>query len=395
MTISDSDVLDQVEAHLRQPNQAWLLGAGISKDAGLPLMNPLTARVRTMAAGKNHAELLQALSKEMDNSANIEHILSQLGDYTAIAGRAEHTNVIIDGKVYTHTDLENAHAAITADIAETIRWGYVEPQPANGDQLATPEQIGSTDHRLATVDLHKNFVCTLFDKLQAGLHERRRPVHFFTTNYDTLLEDALALARYRYWDGFSGGAIAFLEHRFGVPTPSDGYRAKVIKLHGSIDWAAGERGEVFRVRETDSYPPRTGRVLIYPQSTKYAATQKDPFAAQFSEFRRTLTGDSELVLAVCGYSFGDEHINEELELALSTPNNKTTILVFCREGNSLPSELQKWRVAPWGKRIYILTQHGVYCGAEGPLCKRQDDEHDWWSFKGLIRFLGDGGPGEP
>ncbi|MET4567767.1 SIR2 family protein [Rhodanobacter soli] len=288
MPISDSDVLDQVEAHLRQPNQAWLLGAGISRDSGVPLMYPLTTRVRTMAVGKNHEVLLQALSAELDSRAHIEQILSQLGDYTAIAGRSGAGTVTIGGETYSQVALENAHAAITEDIAETIRWGYIEAQPANDDHQATDERIGTVGERLTTVDLHQKFVSTLFEKLQAGLHERRRPINFFTTNYDTLLEDAFALGRYRYWDGFSGGAIAFLEHRFGDSTPSDGYRAKVIKLHGSIDWTAGDGGEVFRVRETDVYPTRTGPVLIYPQSTKYVATQKDPFAAQFSELRRTL-----------------------------------------------------------------------------------------------------------
>lgn len=394
MPISDSDVLDQVEAHLRQPNQAWLLGAGISRDSGVPLMYPLTTRVRTMAVGKNHEVLLQALSAELDSRAHIEQILSQLGDYTAIAGRSGAGTVTIGGETYSQVALENAHAAITEDIAETIRWGYIEAQPANDDHQATDERIGTVGERLTTVDLHQKFVSTLFEKLQAGLHERRRPINFFTTNYDTLLEDALALGRYRYWDGFSGGAIAFLEHRFGDSTPSDGYRAKVIKLHGSIDWTAGDGGEVFRVRETDVYPTRTGPVLIYPQSTKYVATQKDPFAAQFSELRRTLMGESGSVLAVCGYSFSDDHINDELRLALSAPNSRTTMLAFCREGEGLPVELQKWRMEFWGKRIYILTQHGVYCGSEGPLCPPENGERDWWSFKGLISFLEDGGLGE-
>src|SRR3546814_14235924 len=90
-----------------------------------------------------------------------------------------------------------------------------------------------------------------------------------------------------------------------------------MKLHGSIDWILGDEGDVWRVRDTDIYPRRNGSVLIYPQSTKYVATQRDPFAAQFSMLRGLLGSSSELVLAVCGYSFGDEHINEELERALS------------------------------------------------------------------------------
>src|SRR3546814_7767859 len=102
----------------------------------------------------------------------------------------------------------------------------------------------------------------------------RRPIHFFTTNYDTLLEDALALGCYRYWDGFTGGAVAFREQQFGRAAPSDGLRAKVMKLHGSIDWILGDEGDVWRVRDTDIYPRRNGSVLIYPHSTKYVALKE-------------------------------------------------------------------------------------------------------------------------
>ena len=218
-------------------------------------------------------------------------------------------------------------------------------------------------------------------------------MHFFTTNYDTLLEDAIALGRYPCWDGFSGGAVAFREHRFGRAVPSDGLRAKVIKLHGSIDWVMGEDGDVWRVRSTDKYPSRKGRVYIHPQSTKYVATQKDPFAAQFSMLRELIGSSSELVLVVCGYSFGDEHINEELERALSLPGNKTTFIAFCKESDGLPQDIERWRNSPWGERVYALSQRGLYCGAQGPFLQKENGEHDWWSFRGVTRFLEDGGIG--
>src|SRR3546814_12232973 len=104
-----------------------------------------------------------------------------------------------------------------------------------------------------------------------------------------------------------------------------------MKGQGEIELKLGEEGDVWKVRDTDIYPRLNGSVLIYPQSTKYVATQRDPFAAQFSMLRGLLGSSSELVLAVCGYSFGDEHINEELERALSLPWNKATLIAFCKE----------------------------------------------------------------
>lgn len=388
MSASTDDLLKQVDQHLSHANQAWLLGAGVSCNSGLPLMAPLTKQVFKLAKGQAHEQILKDLQSELHDSAHIEHMLSQLGDYTAIAIRVASRSVTIEGNTYVEKDLVAAHKAITNDIAKTIRWGYVEAT----DNVE--EKVGGSENLIVSVEHHSKFVHALFEKRQAGLREPRKPVHFFTTNYDTLLEDALALGCYRYWDGFTGGAVAFREQKFGRAAPNDGLRAKVMKLHGSIDWILGDEGDVWRVRDTDLYPKRNGSVLIYPQSTKYVSTQRDPFAAQFSMLRELLGSRSELVFAVCGYSFGDEHINEELELALSLPVSKATLIAFCKESaQGLPKDLERWRQSRWGERVYVLTQRGLYWGSQGPLHQMDEGEHDWWTFQGTTRFLEDGGIG--
>ncbi|MCY1366527.1 SIR2-like domain protein [compost metagenome] len=246
----------------------------------------------------------------------------------------------IAGSTYESAQLQGAHEAILDAIAKTIRWGYV---------AGTPEEIGSPGCSLVRIDDHSAFTRALFNTSQAGLQDRRRPVRIFTTNYDTLIEDALALANVPYWDGFSGGAVAFRSHRFGEEEPKSGVRACVVKLHGSIDWHLGDDSRVWRVRELDTYPNRNGLILIHPQATKYAATQRDPFAAQFDLFRRALSSHEDNVLAVCGYSFGDDHINEEIELCMSRMDSRTTLVAFVQEREAMPECLVRWRTAPWGQ----------------------------------------------
>jgi len=125
--------------------------------------------------------------------------------------------------------------------------------------------------------------------------------------------------------------------------------------------------------------------LIYPQSTKYVATQRDPFAAQFDLFRRSLLSRDENVLAICGYSFGDEHINQEIELALQHPENKATILAFA---NSVNSVLETWQKADWSKRLYIIAEDGLYVGQKGPLIPPEEGERrDWWKIAGVAKLL--------
>lgn len=385
MSSDSSDWLEQLDRHLASPCLNWLLGAGVSYGAKIPLMYPLTDRVKALLAGSPHEPLISAVVTELPEDSHIEHILSQMGDYTALANRSRTNNASISGTTYDCEQLQSAHEAILEAIATTIRWGYV----AGAADAA--EEIGSPTNSLVRIDDHSAFARALFNTSQAGLQDRRRPVRIFTTNYDTLIEDSLALTNVTYWDGFSGGAVAFRSHRFGEEEPKNGIRACVIKLHGSIDWHLGDDFRVWRVRDLDTYPNRNGLILIHPQATKYAATQRDPFAAQFDLFRRALSGREDNVLAVCGYSFGDDHINEEIELCMGRVDSRTTLVACVQEREAMPECLARWREGSWGARVFVLTEKGVYAGKIGPLHEPgAGEQRSWWTFSGVTKILRDG-----
>ncbi|MBK1781587.1 SIR2 family protein [Advenella sp. WQ 585] len=385
MDTGDDGYLQQLDEFLSRPDQIWLLGAGVSYSAGIPLMHPLTERIMQLVAKSIHKPLLDKLLDELPENTHIEHLLSHLGDYATLASRSRSQQVTISGSIYSIKNLEDAHFEVLKYISETVRWGY---RAADDKKDA---DIGSFKNPIVSADYHLGFLNALLGKRQAGLDSRRPPIRFFTTNYDTLLEDALALGCFPYWDGFVGGAVAFRNYRYGDKEPTTGFRGHVIKLHGSIDWYLGDDGKVWRVRDQDLYPDRAGRVLIYPQATKYIATQRDPFAAQFDLFRRALSNGNDNIFALCGYSFGDDHINQEIEFALSMPGSKTTVLAFCFESDGLPSVLESWRQSSWGKRVYVMTQNGLYVGPIGPMHSRNDGTLlDWWTFEGVTNVLKNG-----
>jgi len=385
MDPTNFDSIKQLDELLATSNQSWLFGAGISFNAGIPLMWPLTERVFSLAESEgepNDKTVLEFLRDELPDDCHIEHILSQLGDYRTIAERSKNSEATFGEVILELPELDALHQRILSWIAETVRWGY---KAAVGDM---PETVGSRDNPIVTVTEHKAFVSALFNRTHAGIAERRRAVRLFTTNYDTLLEDGLALEGFPYWDGFSGGSVAFRSHRYGDEEPQSLNRAHVVKLHGSIDWHLGDDDQVWRVRDGDGYPETTSRVLIYPQSTKYLASQRDPFSAQFDLFRRCLSSREENVLATCGYSFGDEHINQEIELALQRPENKTTILAFISKTNSI---LESWCNAAWGRRVYVISEDGVFAGPNGPEAPPPAGaKHTWWTFAGVTGVLNNG-----
>ena len=198
MDPATKDTLAQLDNLLGASNQSWLFGAGISLDAGIPLMWPLTERVFTKAKDTGEPDdikVLEFVKGQLTDDSHIEHILSHLGDHRTIADRSKNKNVAFGAVTLSINDLDALHQRILAWIAETIRWGY---KPAKAGGLA--EEIGTREKPIVAIEHHASFVSALFNRNQAGIAERRRAVRLFTTNYDTLLEDALALGGFSYWD---------------------------------------------------------------------------------------------------------------------------------------------------------------------------------------------------
>jgi hypothetical protein len=391
--VETSDLLEQLDGHLCSPNISWLLGAGISRNANIPLMYPLTDRVLFLLKEQKskYIDLINTVISEIDDRCHVEHLLSHFGDYAALADRAKTKEIAIGGSATTCADIDSVHGEIVNAIADTIRWGYAAAEK----DRAKPELIGTQGQSITDVRPHREFVAACFKSARAGLNERRGAVKFFTTNYDTLLEDALSLSRTKYWDGFEGGAVAYKAYRLGDGDPPPGYAAHVIKLHGSIDWHLNDDdGRVYKVRYGDTYPAAKQRVLIYPQATKYIAAQRDPFSAQFELFRRALMTGVDSTIAVCGYSFGDDHINQELEMALARPDSKTTLVAFCFEADGkIPSCLDEWRTSSWGSRVYVASNKGLYVGNGPPKVVPSEGELHWWTFDGVTKILMNGSAG--
>lgn len=392
MATDFESAVEDITAHLTSERQAWLFGAGISCRSGLPLMVTLTEIIANelVTANSEYTALFTALRAELPADAHIEHILSHIGDLIALAERSREGTVRVGVVAYDGKALRGLHGGIRDLIREVIRHGYL---PADENESV---RISSSDKPVVDVVHHRSFVKTLFAvRDKAG--RTQRAIHFFTLNYDTLLEDALALERISFTDGFSGGAMAYWspDTAYGDVGSGGFAQAQIVKLHGSVDWHADADGSVIRCRDGCGYPARAGNVLIFPQSTKYVATQRDPFASLFERLRSNVRSPSASVLAICGYSFGDDHVNLEIEEAMARVDSKTVVIAFAFESeidgkSELPPRLIDWLIAkPWSSRLFVLTNRGLYHGDHTNLYQGPGSL-DWWTFEGVVRFLSDG-----
>jgi hypothetical protein len=382
-------ITEDLRKQLDSSRQNWLFGAGISFNSNIPLMYPLTERIKNIidiSGDIKSKEVYDQLTIELEEKSHIEHYLSHLGDLIALSERSKSKKATVERKLYSKEELFDLYRLIISAIGETVRYGY--------SKMGGVERIGNSVNPIVEIEHHIKFVQAIYSN-RSNLLSRSK-LTFFTTNYDTLLEDALNLEKITVVDGFSGGAIAYwnplIEYQDSQILPN---KCLLFKLHGSIDWQKDESKGIIRTRYGTKYLSNKSDIMIYPQATKYVETQKDPFSYLFNGFRNALNSNDDNVLITCGYSFGDEHINAEIESSLSLRNSRTTIVAFVQEspeaGIVINKTLDNWILnKQFGNRVYVAGQKGVYYNSLSP--QQPSDHKDllWWTFSGLTNFISTG-----
>lgn len=361
--------VEKLEELLSQGRRAFLIGAGCSKCAGLPLTTELTQQVLGGDAldGTTKA-VLEQIRDSFDgaNNANIEDYLSELIDLLAIADRrtsrgAKQDYVSLGGSTYTAEQLRTAVEQIKKGIAQAIE-------------------------KKVSVETHRQFVRTVHRPLRPGKPTIDQSVDYLVLNYDTVIEDALALECIPFADGLDGGVTGWWN-----PDTFDraGLSARVFKLHGSINWCEFENDPLPRRLGARLEIPEGGsrRILIWPASTKYRETQLDPYAQLIERARQVLRprSGSERVLVVCGYRFGDSHINLELDRALRKSGGYLTTIVFTSD-NEPSGLLKEWLTDPSVRdQVLVFANRGFFHGLQSDLSTQ---DLVWWKFENLTRLLG-------
>jgi hypothetical protein len=361
------DVVQDMRDLLSQSRLAFLLGAGCSKIAGLPLMPDLTETILGHSdIGDDTKKLLDKVRELFSgaDSATIEDYMSEIVDLLSIAERrtrrgATQSKVSVGDQERDATELQTALEEIKGAVSSAI-----------GDEVVN-------------IAAHQQFVRAIHGSLQAG--KAGRGVDYFVLNYDTLIEDALGLERVVYCDGFTGGATGWWEPSVFRP---DGKTARVFKIHGSIDWCLLKDDSLpRRIRSGIKTESDRNHVLIYPAATKFQETQRDPFAQMLHYMRQSLCpGEGkEMVLAICGYSFGDSHIDLEIENALYQSEGRLTVAAFINSDE--PAE----KLRDWLDDTTINEQIRVYANKgffHGNKQSKQYTDLPWWKFEILARLLG-------
>lgn len=215
--------------------------------------------------------------------------------------------------------------------------------------------------------------------------DRKTAVEIFTTNYDYLFEVAFEHKSLPYYDGFTGSYEPFFDGQSVDDMCFLPKQTKLWKIHGSLGWHYDkERGRVLR------RAPGNDDILIYPSTLKYDQSRKQPYTALGDRLSNFIKQD-DTILIVCGYSFGDEHINERINTALSmNPLGQVYVLLYDaiwekqedntykKVGNSFSEKSPLAKMAISNSKISVLSgRSAVIGGVYGKWkLKREPDKDD-------------------
>lgn len=210
---------------------------------------------------------------------------------------------------------------------------------------------------------------TPYDSLAiwAGAIRRSVPLNIFTTNYDLLAEEALERNAVPFFDGFVGGRQPFLDARTMDEDDIPTRWVRFWKLHGSTNWALLPTGEV--VRRQPASPEE--RRLIHPSHLKYEESRQMPYLAMQDRLRAFLRMPSATLVTI-GYSFGDDHINDQVVQGLRGNASAVTFALLFEELNAYPKAAFLAQGCP--NLGLFARDRGCLSGTGAPWSKGSDEE---------------------
>lgn len=143
-------------------------------------------------------------------------------------------------------------------------------------------------------------------------------VKIFTTNYDSLFEQASNKGGFIVIDGFSfSHPRRFAGGFFDIDVVNrdktrikqeESFVSKVFqlyKLHGSLNWVKEADGSIAQKEETNE------PLIIYPANDKYESSYEQPYFEMMARFQQALRKENTLLIVV-GFGFQDKHIKNAI-----------------------------------------------------------------------------------
>lgn len=284
----------------------FLFGAGTSlavkdnKSLRVPAMKELTSEItnellniKDNGGNQKYKKLINSISTELKNKFNIETFLSKLEQIHEFIGDISHYGLN-----------KNDFKELITKIKQSIK-------------------IKTSVHLNEPVDYNSLIQSDFANWI--GQADRAFGIEIFTLNYDYLFELGLEHCNISYYDGFTGSYKPFFYSESIEKLNYLTAQTKLWKIHGSIGWHEDDvNNKIIRFNSDKN------DIIIYPSIYKYRNSKKQPYISLLDRLSNFLKQEDS-VLFTCGYSFGDEHINERIISSLNTDINSHVIALYWDE----------------------------------------------------------------
>ena len=329
---------------------AFLFGAGTSlakketDSPSIPAIGKMTEIVLEYLKsdadkGSRYKIALDEIDEELEQQGQtlyVESLLTNIEDKIRIIGKGRLNDL-------TKEDFEDIREKICEKIQEIV---------------SVHKSISGKESTLIQYDFAK-WVCNA---------DRKYAVEIFTTNYDYLFEIGLETNGVPYFDGFTGSYKPFFNADAVEDVDYMQRQTKLWKIHGSLGLHRDNERIIRMSSDKDD-------LLIYPSSLKYADSKKQPYSAFMDRLNLFLKQD-DTVLFICGYSFGDEHINERILTALQTNTTSHVFVMYYditkrqdkdrneEEQSSFCVDCNLGRLASQNRKISVLATRSAIIGGQ-------------------------------
>ena len=271
----------------------FLIGAGASADAGMPLVSCLTTEIREQLRllPDINGEIRPEFPKLFDAIAHEDQEVltnyERFFEWISLINRSQ----VDPFRKLIRFDLDQ----YLLDAAPFLAWSIKKPI----------WKFFSLRHNCST------YQPGYFSKLGGFLPERSR-LKVFTTNYDLCIEDACRACGIEVVTGFHPRTGQWSPSLFRGRSPG----INLYKLHGSLNWGLSDNLTDLQNRPLiESYPANWDKEpeLILGPGSKLQPD--DPYASLYAEFHKAIR--TAKVCVAIGYSFRDEHIRQPIQQANS------------------------------------------------------------------------------
>lgn len=309
----------------RSKDIIFLLGAGASADAGIPVSAEMIEQLEKIVEKKDRLSLYNHVKSAIYFSAGLR------GKY----GRDVSYN--IETLANTLYELERNE--------EHPLYPFIASWNSRFVSLAGVNFCHIRSFRREILEQLKSWVCpedsttaryySGLATLQADLNY---PLHIFSLNYDLSIEK-LTSSDFRVETGFEGFGPQFPWdwRRFDSPESSNNPLPQIFlyKIHGSINWKRDPNTkQLFSVDQIQNVDADKMELIFGREFKMEAADPYLFFAYQF----RNLSLETRLIVII-GYGFGDPHINKMLSQSITADRNRRVVVVQRCSAQDAPNKV--------------------------------------------------------